>query len=187
MIFILTGVFTLRNFVHDASKTELLSEVSIDKEKPLEVDIRSVRSTRSARIQFGPATYLTNGKFYNGEDIDVFFEPIEADQPVKITKTTYSRGMNHKSALHNMDYPRHQVELSENHLDIDELYEIGKRDKYRVQKLRYDIAVPVGTTMAFKVPSSLFFKRELRKWGVQDQIWIMTENGLELTEEAQES
>ena len=184
MIFILTGVFTMRNFVHDATKTELLAESQINPAQPLEIQLHTEHRSHSPMIQFGRYTYLTNGSLYNGDDIDVYFKPTGEEEPLKIVKTTYSRGMNHRSAMHNMKYPRHEVELSDNHIDVDEFYRIGKRDKYRSQKLRYDISIPIGTKVSLSEPSTIFREREFRKRDVNEHLWVMTKEGLEKSQKS---
>ena len=185
MIFLMTTIFTARNFVYETSSTQLVSAQPIDADQPLRIDINKPNNFDDARIRFGHS-YLSQGRLYNRDGVAVRFIPAENEE-VSISKTSISRGMNRKCALKNMNFPTHNISFQDNKLSMDEFYELESRDKYRAQRYRYDVSIPVGTVLSINEPSRIFKNYELRRHRDEDIQWVMTPSGLEQTSEEQSS
>lgn len=181
IIFILTGFFTVRNFIHEERVTELVSEDSIDPDQPLQINLNG-HEAHNPRIQFSSSAFLSNGRLYNRDGVNVKIKPSTNDK-LKITKTESSRGMNKIAALRNRYYAKHKMAHEGNQIQLDEFYTIEKRDKFRAQHLRYDIEVPIGTTIYVNKRSPIFSNREIRLRHSSNQ-WIMTEEGLQQVQES---
>ncbi len=179
VLFILTGIFTARNFVHEAQLSEIVLENDLDQDQPFNIKVVPLDRRNNLRIQFSESAFLSDGNFYNGDGVDVYFRPAENDK-LKVTRTGSSRGMNYRSAVRNMHYPNHNLELSENSITLDEYYTLGRRDKFRAQKLRYDIAIPVGTIVSLERSSPIFRNREFRSKKGEGEKWIMTTDGFQI-------
>ncbi len=186
MIFLMTIVFTARNFVYETSLTELVSEDVINAEQPLRIDIDNSSSYDDTRIRFGPS-YLSHGTFYNKEGIAVHFIP-STDDKLKISKTLISKGMNHRCAMRNMNYPSHKISYQDNRLSMDGYYELSNNDKFRAQRYRYEVSIPIGTVMSINESSDIFRHKELRySDNIKDQLWVMTNDGLVNSQSSQPS
>jgi len=175
VIFIMTVAFTARNFVYQSSATDDISEMLLDSNKVLDININELGFNRNAKIQFGNS-FLSNGRLFIRDGVHVEFVPSD-NESVGITKTAKSLGMNDKYARRNIYYPEHEIELSDNKLSIDNYYSLSKRDKFRAQELYYVVAVPEGTQLNFEGWSNIFMDRELRRnKGTKE--WVMTKEGL---------
>lgn len=181
IMFLLTTAFTARNFLHQTSMSETISEVQYVPSEPLQIDIRRSNADRKFGLHLGHSVFA-NGKMFC-DDVKVDFIPAKDDK-MKIVKTTFSRGLNDKAAMRNLSYPSHNFSLSDNSLLIDDHYKIDKQDKYRAQRFHYVVSLPLGTEIDLNRSSSIFSHRELR-WGstATDTTWVMTEFGLQSSAE----
>lgn len=185
MIFLMTTIFTARNFVYETATTELVSAQPINTDQPLMINIQRPGYDDDARIRFGNS-YISHGRLYNRDGVAVRLVPAETEE-ISISKTSISRGMNHKCAIRNMDYPQHHISLQDNQLSLDEYYELGNKDKFRAQRYSYEVAVPVGTVISVNQPSRIFRHYELRNHDHKGALWVMTEAGLQKTSEEHSS
>lgn len=185
VIFMATVFFTARNFLYETSSTEKISETHIGQNRMLDFNINRLHDTRDHPVISLGNSYLSNGKLYHHDGIKVDFIPSQDDKII-VSRTTYARGRNYRSAVGNMWGPDHQVEVTDHSISLDDYYTLDRKGKFRGQKFEYKVEVPVGTELSFDKGSRIFTKRALSRWGYDSsQKWVMTSEGLALQDTTQ--
>lgn len=176
-IFILTAVFTTRNFAHSASSSELVMAESIDTTNAIDLLINyQDYDLNHLSFQLGN-TVMTDNYLLHKNGVSLTLKP-SSDDKMSINKTTYSRGTSRKSALRSVKSPIHDITVEGNQIKIDKYYRIDRDAKFRGQKLSYDIYVPLGTKLNIPRKSSMIYNRAInRNRGVDT--FIMTEEGIQ--------
>ena len=157
-IFILTVVFTARNFSNKVQINQDLSAVSIDQEKSLNVVIDRLKEYKDEQgdynINVGDV-FMDGDQMLVGRAISVNFRPSE-DTTVYIKRSIFSRGLSKSHARKNAKFPDHEISITDNSIHIPDYYSLNKSAKYRGQYLIYEIFVPEGTVLTFDKYSSIF-------------------------------
>ena len=180
VIFLGTALFTASNFSYGTSVSKKISEAHLGEDGSVQIDISRIKNTEDMDIHLGHSR-LSRGMLYkNGVKLNF---GVADDDKMTVTQTAYSRGTNYRSAVGHMAAPDHKIAVEGHNISLDEYYTIPRNRKYRAQKLEYEVALPLGTTVTFNRGSKVYTKWELRRVNYDsDQGWVMTEQGLELQE-----
>jgi len=177
VIFLGTALFTARNFSYGTSVSKQISEAHIGDDKNVHINISQLSDQGDMPLRFDD-TFLSRGKLFNREGVNLNFTPSEEDM-LTVTRTVYSRGTNYRTAVGNMAAPDHRIEVNESNISLDEYYTIQKNRKFRGQRFDYEVAIPLGTTVSFNRSSEILPIRKLRSGNYDNtQKWVMTEEGL---------
>lgn len=184
-IFVFTFFFTARNFKETHSWTETMQGYSIEKSTPLVIRSNNYPSdsySDNIHLEFGPVR-LTDDHLYLQESGMLDLLPTDQEEGY-VKKSVRSSGLNKAGALKNARYVKHNLELKDNHLSYDNFYSLAKSEKFRLQQVRYQVYIPVGTKIQFENQGTYRQKRYKNRFGYnkESQNYIMTKNGLETLE-----
>ena len=182
-IFILTVVFTSRNFSNETRVSEELPAMIVDQNQSLNISIDRLRKHRDELGLFNLNVgnmVLDGDRLMVGRAVSVNFKSSK-DTMVHIKKIIHSHGLSKSHARSNASFPDHNITLSKNSIEIADYYLLGMRDKYRGQHISYEILVPEGTVVTFDNYSSIF---KTGKFGATqtytpDTTWKMGKEKLE--------
>ncbi len=179
--FAATVFFTSRNFAGSYTESQVLSETDWDTNRELRFQFDPTWNDKKSDNHFIldlDHAFMANGKAYV-RDVGLEIIPTESDQ-LKIVQTIQSAGPSKSSARRNMKYLDHNFSLNDQDIKIADYYTLEKNQKFRNQKIRYMVHVPVGTVINFDATSSML-RRNLSyddRRHMNTKKWAMTRDGL---------
>lgn len=186
--FISTLFFMAKSYSGEYTETEIVVEETWENEM---ISFEFAPSWREERKNWNPMFQMDNAFIANDRvfirDVELEILPTESGQ-IKIVRSVRSAGPGKSAARRNMSYPQHAFDYSGNKISISDYYTLDRRARFRNQRIRYMIHIPVGTEVAFDATSRLLSKNlsyDERK-DLNAKKWVVTSKGLEAIQSADE-
>ena len=183
-LFLTTGLFSIRQYVHQYSDTIVLGEQELSKESLITINIEeedhSIVKRADINIGLGNA-FLKQGKWIVN-NVHIEFVPTQSDN-LSLICTSSASGSSYDAAKKILQqYPPKAI-IRDQQIDIRGHSELSLKDKYRRQCYDYDIKIPIGTQLKIIGSTRTIQDHDVKDHRLQsDRIYVMTERGLQLIE-----
>jgi hypothetical protein len=182
LVFVITLVFTSRNFSTEAIESEVVMDQPMEAEGSLYFDFSDSYHSRS---RTSPMSLNFDNAFIRGNDIwvrDVSMKLLHTESDnLKIVRSIRSTGLDQRNARNNVKYPSHTIEVEDGKINFSDYYGLTRSGKYRGQRIHYIFHIPKGTKINFSRDSHLLNSIDFLdgEGNRNENSWMMTADGLQ--------
>lgn len=187
-MFCMTVLFSAKNFVHEYSDTEVISEakINVENKEPFVLNMKSsyeeVLKDDIVKVNLDEM-FISQGNIYL-RNVHLNLIPTNTDI-LSVEKTRRATAANKGEAEKNMRQPVNDFSLENMTLELSDYSKLSKGDKYRRQCIEYTVKIPVGTTVVINGYHNDLINRSdfAERHKIQlEKPYTMTQEGLVLVE-----